>query len=53
VKTENDFIEKTYLVLTNSKLRNELSKNAYEKSKVFSGQLFEKQLEDIFGEINN
>lgn len=48
IKSENDFIEKTYLILTDSELRNKLSKNALEKSKVFSGQLFEKQLEDIF-----
>ena len=48
VKSEKDFIEKTYLLLTNFDLKKELSKNAYEKSKIYSDQLFEKQLEDIF-----
>lgn len=48
VETEKDFIEKCQLLLTNSKLRQNLSINAISTSKLFSISNFEESLEDIF-----
>lgn len=48
VETENDFIKKCQLLLTNSELRQDLSINAVATSKLFSISNFEESLEDIF-----
>jgi glycosyltransferase involved in cell wall biosynthesis len=49
VESENDFIEKTYEVLTNSSLRKKLSLWSRETSQRFTSKSFEKQLVNIFG----
>lgn len=48
VESENDFIQKSQLILTNNKLRQKLSENALHISTWFSIQNFEKQLKNIF-----
>lgn len=48
VNSDSEFIERTYEVLTNSLLRNNLSIEALKTAMTFSSHTFEKQLKKIF-----